>query len=291
MPAWEGISEFVAVVDCGSFTSAARRLDVSVAHVSRQLQALERRLDTRLLYRTTRKVSMTAEGELYYRHCRQVLSGLEEADQAIGNLKNTPRGQIKLTAPVTYGETYILPLVHEFMLLHPQVTVIAELTNQQVDLVEGGYDLAIRLGRLASSSMIAKRLASRTQHVCASPSYLDSHGTPHSLSELGRHNCLLGNHPYWRFQEEGRERTIRVHGSITSNSGNSLLDAALKSIGLVQLPNYYVAPHLGDGRLIEVLSQFREPEEGIWALYPQSRHLSPRIRMLVDFLAGRLGKH
>lgn len=288
MIVWEGVTEFVAVVESGSFTRAAQRLEVSVAHVSRQVRALERRLETRLLYRTTRKVSVTAEGSLYYRHCRQALDGLHEAEQAIGNLKETPRGRVKLTAPVTYGETYVMPLVHDFMQRHPQVSVTAELTNQQVDMVEGGYDLAVRLGRLSSSSLVARRLASRTQFVCASPAYLSEHGAPHTLSELHRHNCLLGNHPYWRFQEEGRERTIRVSGNITCNSGNSLLDAALKGIGLVQLPNYYVAPFLADGRLVALLTRFQEPDEGIWALYPQNRHLSYRIRLLVDFLAQHL---
>ncbi len=287
---WEGVNEFVAVVETGSFTRASQRLGVSVAHVSRQVRDLEKRLDARLLYRTTRKVSVTTEGSLYYRHCRQALDGLHEAEQAIGNLKDTPRGRIKLTAPVTYGESYVMPLVHDFMRIHPQVSIVAELSNQQMDLVDGGYDLAIRLGRLASSSMVARRLASRTQYVCASPAYLGNHGAPHTLSELHRHNCLLGNHPYWRFQENGRERTVRVSGSITSNSGNSLLDAALKGIGLVQLPNYYVAPYLDDGRLIALLHRFQEPDEGIWALYPQNRHLSPRIRLLVDFLAQHLGK-
>jgi len=285
---WEGINEFVAVAETASFTAASRGLGVSTAQVSRRVASLEKRLDTHLFYRTTRKVSLTAEGTMYYRHCRQLLDGLNEAERAMGNLKDTPQGLIKLTAPVTYGEKYIIPLVNDFMRLYPEVSVLADLTNRQVDLIEGGYDLAIRLGRLNSSSLIARRLSSRTQHVCASPVYLVKYGMPHTLSELSEHNCLLGNHNHWRFQSEGREQTIRVTGSMTCNSGYGLLDAALKGIGLVQLPSYYLGNRLETGELVAVLEQFQEPDERIWALYPQNQHLSPKIRKLVDFLAAGL---
>ena len=153
------------------------------------ISALENRLNTKLFYRTTRKVSLTEEGNVYYQHCRQVLDGLEDAERAISNLRGTPQGLIKLTAPVTYGEKYIMPLVNDFMLQYPEVEVTIDFTNRQVDLVEGSFDLAIRLGRLTSSSMMAKRLTSRTMYVCASPAYLQKFGIPHSLSELRQHNC------------------------------------------------------------------------------------------------------
>ncbi|MCE9684786.1 LysR family transcriptional regulator [Shewanella sp. AS16] len=287
---WEGISEFVAVAENESFTLAARHLDISTAHVSRQVAALENRLGTKLFYRTTRKVSLTEEGGLYYRHCRQLQTGLEEAERAITSLSGTPQGLVKLTAPVAYGEKYIMPLLSDFMVRYPSIELSVDLTNRTVDLVEAGYDLAIRLGKLADSSLVAKPLSARTHYVCAAPAYLATYGEPHSLSELGRHNCLIGNHNYWRFIDAGKERNIKVRGRLACNSGYALRDAAIKAIGLVQLPDYYVDADLQAGRLVSVLNGYREAREGIWALYPQNRHLSPKVRLLVDFLAQRLAE-
>lgn len=288
MSIWEGVSEFVSVAEMGSFTQAAHKLDVSVAQVSRLISQLEQRLSTKLLYRTTRKVSLTAEGEIYYQHCRQVLNGLKEAERALGNLKDTPQGSIKLTAPVMYGETFIQPIIHDFMLKHPAIDVVSDLTNQQMDLIEGGYDLAIRLGKLKDSSLMAKPISQRHYRVCASPEYLIHHGTPHSLTEIGQHNCLMGQHSYWRFEDNKKERTIKVTGNLSCNSGYGLVDAALKGIGIVQLPNYYVDQYLQSGQLVEVLTQYKIKPETIWAIYPNNRHLSAKIRQLIEFLIERL---
>ena len=156
---WEGVSEFVAVAEAESFTAAAKRLGISTAQVSRQVSALESRLSTKLLYRTTRKVSVTEAGQTYYQYCRQVLDGLEEAERAMTNLQLIPKGKLRLTAPVTYGEKVIAPLVNDFILRYPELEVQLNLTNQKLDLVGGGYDLAIRLGKLEDSSMMAKRLS------------------------------------------------------------------------------------------------------------------------------------
>lgn len=285
---WEGVTEFVAVAETESFTAASKRLGISTAQVSRQVSALENRLNTKLFYRTTRKVSLTEEGNVYYQHCRQVLDGLEDAERAISNLRGKPQGLIKLTAPVTYGEKYIMPLVNDFMLQYPEVEVMIDMTNRQVDLVEGSFDLAIRLGRLTSSSMMAKRLTSRTMYVCASPEYLQKFGIPHSLSELRQHNCLIGNYDHWRFQESGKEKSIRVSGTLNCNSGYGLRDAVIKGIGLAQLPDYYIDKDLESGAIVPILTNYQEPDEGIWALYPHNRHLSPKVRMLVDYLAEQL---
>ncbi|WP_413737738.1 LysR substrate-binding domain-containing protein [Shewanella sp. BJSY2023SW001] len=285
---WEGVSEFVAVAEAESFTKAAKRLGISTAQVSRQVSALETRMATKLFHRTTRKVSVSEVGRIYYQHCRQVLDGLEEAERAITNLQSTPRGLLKITAPVTYGERTLAPLVNDFVAKYPELEVKISLTNQKVDLIDEGYDLAIRLGQLEDSSMMAKRLGSRTQYVCASPGYVSTFGIPHSLSELEQHNCLLGTLDYWRFQENGKTRNARVKGNLSCNSGHALVDAAIKGIGIIQLPDYYVLPYLDDGQLIPLLEQNRQPDEGIWALYPHNRHLSPRVRMLLDYLSEAL---
>jgi len=288
MSDWSGVSEFVAVAETESFTAAAKRLGISTAQVSRQISALEERLSAKLFYRTTRKVSVTEVGGIYYQHCRQVMDGLADAERAITNLQSTPKGKLKITAPITYGERSVAPLVNDFVTQYPELEVQLVLSNQQIDLIDEGFDLAIRLGQLGDSSMIGKRLATRKQYVCAAPEYLSAFGAPHTLSELDRHNCLSGTLDYWRFQEKGKARNIRVKGNFSCNSGPVLVDAALKGVGIVQLPDYYVQEYINQGQLIEVLPNYREPDDAVWALYPQNRHLSPKVRMLVDYLAKEL---
>ncbi|WP_296177063.1 LysR family transcriptional regulator [Psychrobacter sp. UBA2769] len=289
---WDGISEFVYVAEHESFTRAAKELGISTAQVSRQISALEKRLNIKLLYRTTRKVSLTEEGRVFYQHCRGVLDGLDAAEQAVSNLQAKPQGRIKLTAPVTYGEQQLLPLINNFMVQYSDIEVTAFLSNQKIDLIDGGYDLAIRIGKLSDSTMMAKKLSRRTNFVCAAPAYLEKYGTPHSLSDLSQHNCLLGTRDYWHFIENGKnadkEKNLRVSGTVQYNSGHSLVDAALKGLGIVQLPDYYVQQYLALGELVSLLDNYREPEESIWAIYPHNRHLSPKIRLLVDYLAERL---
>ncbi|MDV2860060.1 LysR family transcriptional regulator [Psychrobacter sp. CAM01] len=301
---WDGISEFVYVAEYESFTRAAKELGISTAQVSRQISALEKRLNIKLLYRTTRKVSLTEEGRVFYQHCRGVLDGLDAAEQAVSNLQSKPQGRIKLTAPVTYGEQQLLPLVNDFMVQYRDIEVTAFLSNQKIDLIEGGYDLAVRIGKLSDSTMMAKKLSRRTNFVCAAPAYLKKYGTPHTLADLHKHNCLLGTRDYWHFIENDKhankavgqqahkptdtEKNLRVSGSVQYNSGHSLVDAALKGLGIVQLPDYYVQQYLASGALVSVLDNYREPEESIWAVYPHNRHLSPKIRLLVDYLAARL---
>ena len=294
---WDGISEFVYVAERESFTRAAKELGISTAQVSRQISALEKRLNIKLLYRTTRKVSLTEEGRVFYQHCRSVLDGLDAAEQAVSNLQAKPQGRIKLTAPVTYGEQQLLPLVNDFMVQYSDIEVTAFLSNQKIDLIDGGYDLAIRIGKLSDSTMMAKKLSRRTNFVCAAPTYLEKYGTPHALSELSQHNCLLGTRDYWHFidskktdsgKDADKEKNLRVSGTVQYNSGHSLVDAALKGLGIVQLPDYYVQQYLASGALVSLLDNYREPKEGIWAIYPYNRHLSPKIRLLVDYLAERL---
>ncbi|WP_425041110.1 LysR family transcriptional regulator [Primorskyibacter sp. S187A] len=287
---WEGVSEFVAVAEAESFTAAANRLEISTAQVSRQIGALEARLGVKLFYRTTRKVSITESGQVYYNHCRQVLDGLAEAERAVTDLNQSPKGRLNMTAPVTYGESRVAPLINDFVVLYPELEVTLTLTNQMVDLVAESYDLAIRLGELNDSTMMARRLASRTHYTCASPAYLAAQGAPYTLSELEEHNCLKGTLDTWRFQENGKPRHIRAQGTVRCNSGWSLRDAALKGIGIIQLPDHYVRADIEEGRLVPVLESFCAPNDGIWAIYPHNRHLSPKVRLVLDHLSAGLGK-
>ena len=287
---WEGLDEFVAVAECGQFTAAAERLGLSSSQISRQVARLEERLQTRLFYRSTRKVSLTEAGQTFLQHCQRLQDGREEALRAIGDLAGEPKGLLRMTCAVAYGERFIAPLVNDFMALHPQLRLEIELTNRPLDLLQEGLDLAIRLGRLQDSRLVATRLAPRVMHLCAAPAYLQRYGRPHSLSELTRHNCLIGSSDQWQFQLEGREQTLRVQGNWRCNSGEAVLDAALRGFGLCQLPDYYVQPHLRSGALLALLEAQQPPNTAVWALYPQQRHLSPKVRQLVEHLKSGLSQ-
>lgn len=289
MKQWLGISEFVAVAEHGSFTEASKHLQISVAQVSRNVAELESRLALKLLYRSTRRVSLTEEGKLYLVHCRHLVESLEQANQSLSSLKQTPRGLLKVTAPVYFGETKLAPLLNQFLLDHPDVELDLQLTNSKLDLIQGGYDLAIRLGTLESSSLIARRLGSRRQYIVASPDYLVRHKRPQQLSELKASQCLRGSVDYWRLQtHDGNTIQFRPQGRVHCNSGPFLLEAALMGLGFVQLPDYYVHQEIEKGRLVSVLDELQMPNEGIWAVYPQNRHLSAKVRHLVDYLKDAL---
>lgn len=290
MTIWDGINEFVCVVETESFTAAAKRLDVSVAHISRQVNQLEDRLGAKLLYRTTRKLRLTEVGEVYYQHARKILDDIQTAERAVMEMEGKPTGKLRITAPVYYGEYFLAPLVNDFLLQYPQLDLELKLTNETVDLVKEGYDLAIRLGTLDSSSLMCRKLARRTQYLCASPAYLAAHGTPQTLADLANHRCLGGSLDHWRFLENGKLRNWRVGSAWSCNSGLALKDAALKGLGIVQLPDYYVHEALAQGLLVSLLESHRLPDDGVWVVYPQNRHLSPKVRLLVDFLVAQLGK-
>lgn len=288
MSRWSGLDEFVCVAELGHFSGAARRLGVSSSHISRQIARLEDRLQTRLFYRSTRRVTLTEAGQTFLQHCQHLQDARDEAIQAVSDLSSEPKGLLRMTCSVAYGEEFIMPLVNDFLQLHPRLRIEMALTNQTLDLLHGQFDLAIRLGRLQDSRLVATRLAPRRMFLCAAPAYLEHHGAPHSLSELPRHNCLIGSSDTWTFLESGREIPVRVQGKWRCNSGRTVLDAALRGFGLCQLPDYYVQEHLRSGALRSLLTQHQPPHTAVWALYPQQRHLSPKVRKLVEHLKSGL---
>nr|WP_256504608.1 LysR substrate-binding domain-containing protein [Gilvimarinus xylanilyticus] len=204
------------------------------------------------------------------------------------DLQSSPTGALRMTAPVSFGDTYIAPLVNDFARQHPKLRVELKLTNQRLDIMDEALDLAVRLGPLEDSRLIARKLGERAPTVCAAPEYLARAGQPHTLGELNEHNCLLGTLDYWRFRDNGRARTIRVSGNLRCNSGPSLLDAARKGLGLVQLPDYYLRADLSAGNLVPLLQPYAPEHEGIWALYPPTRRLSPKVRLLLHYLEEQL---
>ncbi|MGB0663458.1 MAG: LysR family transcriptional regulator [Pontibacterium sp.] len=285
---WDGIQEFIYVVDTGSFTKAAARLKTSVANVSRQVNRLEAHLEVKLLLRTTRSISLTEAGRDYYERCKPLIDSMQEAEMAIKNHQSKPTGKLRLTAPVSFGERFIAPLVKEFLLLHPGLEIELLLGNQAFDLIGQGFDMAIRLGQLSDSTLMAKKIAPRRLKVVTAPSYFDHAPKPQSLEDLAEHNCLLGTLDYWRFWHEGEARNERVAGNFRCNSGPALLNAALSGLGLVQLPDYYIQSHLKAGELVSVLDEYEHNQEGVWAVRAQSKYVPVNVRIFTEFLEQNL---
>ncbi|ASK36013.1 LysR family transcriptional regulator [Alcanivorax sp. N3-2A] len=286
MQHWDRIEAFVEVVRHQSFAGAARDLGVSGSHVSRLVARLETQLGTQLLYRTTRRLRLTDAGAVYFEYCAQLFDGFQEALNAIGDYQQQPTGVLKLTCATTFGEQFIAPLVNDFLDLHPQLSVRMEFTNRRVDIVDEGFDVAIRTGALPDSSLIARKLCPRREYLVGSARYFEQHPHPHTLGELASHNCLLGSMDHWSFDVQGQHRTWRVQGRWRANSGLALLDAVRKGLGLAQLPDYYVETHLASGELVAVLDQYACTHTAVWVVYPRHRHLSPKVRQFVDFLVA-----
>lgn len=284
MSLWAGIDEFVAVAQAGSFSGAAKKLGRSTSQISRDIARLETRLDLRLFYRTTRKVSMTDAGHHFLERCRKLIEERDEAIASVNADEEELHGHLRMTCSVAYGERFIVPLITTFMLDHPKLSVDIELTDQVLDLVSGGFDLAIRFGGLKNSGLIASRLASRRRLLCASPAYLDEAGVPRSLEDLSRHTCIRGAAEVWMFNKDGKPFAFRPQGRWRCNSGTAVLDAALRGVGLCRLPDFYVEEHIRSGDLVLLLDPFRPKDEGVWAVYPHRRHVPPKVRLMLEHL-------
>lgn len=290
MKRWERIEAFVEVVRLGGFTAAAQHLQVSASHISRLVSQLEQQLGSQLLYRTTRQISLTDSGTLYYERCRQLFEGFREAEQLLDHQQSSPTGLLRITAATTFGERYIAPLVNDFHTRYPRLRVSMNFTNRQVELIEEGFDVAIRMGVLKESTLVARRLCDRREYVVGSPDYFARKSQPHTLAELQQHNCLIGSREHWLFQDKGQRRELVVAGNWQANAGPAILDAALKGIGLAQLPDYYVNEYLANGQLQSVLDHYQLPDTGVWAVYPQQRYLAAKVRLFIDFLVERFSE-
>lgn len=283
---------FVAVVESESFTAAGVRLDISKAIASKYVGILEDHLGTRLLNRTTRRLSLTESGTAYYERCVQILADVDEAEQAAGQLTAIPRGTLKVAMPVSFGTICIAPLMSEYMRRYPEVRLDIALADRRVDLIEEGFDLAIRVGSLPESGLIARRLAVDRIVCCAAPAYLAARGTPVKPADLADHACL--NYSYasggdeWTFGKQRTAVSVRINGPVRANNGDMLRLAALDGAGIIWQPHFIVGDDVKSGRLIELMPDFPGPELGVYALYPSRKHLSAKVRTFVDYLAERM---
>ena len=286
---------FSQVVESGSFAKAAERLGLSASAASRQVADLESHLQTRLLNRTTRKVSLTESGRAFYERSVQLLADLAEAEAEASRAAVVPRGTIRLTTSVNFGVRHVAPAIAEFLARHREVRFDVSLADRVVDLIEEGFDLAIRIGTPGAENLVARKLGETRLVPCASPRYLAGHGAPKTPEELAQHDCFtyeyVSPRNLWRFRDRaGAERSVRVSGALHSNNGDVLAEVAARGAGIVFEPAFIVGPDVRAGRLVPLLQEFVPPPVPIYAVYPSRKHLSAKVRQFVEFLLERFSQ-
>jgi DNA-binding transcriptional LysR family regulator len=286
-----GMAIFAKVAEARSFSEAARRLGVSKSMVSKEVARLERSLGARLLNRTTRKLSLTEVGAAFYVHCARVVQEAEEAELLVGRLHGEPRGMLRVTAPVAFATLHVASALPAFLGQYPDVQVDLTISDRFFDLAEEGYDLAIRIARELPPNVVARHLAPIERVVCATPGYFAQHGAPREPSDLVRHNCLVYTHAnpdsQWRLRKGREEIVVPVQGNLRLNDDEALWQAVLGGLGIALLPTFIVGGDLQAGRLQAVLSRYLPSERNLHAIYLPNRHLSPKVRVFIDFLVAR----
>ncbi len=284
---------YVAVVDGGSFAAAADKLEISRAMVSKQIQKLEEHLGTRLMNRTTRRLSLTETGREFYERSTQIMGDVEEAEQIAGQMTRMPQGVLRVTIPLSYGQHRLGAIIGDYTQAYPQVQLDISLSDRKVDLIDEGFDLAIRIGAMPQSDLIARKLGGVRSVVCAAPTYLARHGAPQTPADLAQHACLgytlTNTGADWRLEGPGGPVTVPISGPIRADNGDIIRLAALGGAGVVFQPHFIVGDDIAAGRLVRVLPEWQSAELGVYALYPSRKHLSAKVRTFVDFLVPALG--
>ena len=286
---------FSLLARCGSFSVAARELDVSTPAVSKRLAQMEGRLGVQLLNRTTRRVGLTPEGETYLAHARRILADIDDMEQLVSNAVATPKGLLRVNATLGFGRSHIAPLISGFAKLHPQVEVRLQLSVDPPPLSEDAFDVCVRFGELPDARVLARKLAPNRRLLCAAPSYLARQGTPRVPNDLGRHDCIgirQGDEAYgiWRLSLGKRVESVKVRGKLSTNDGEIAVNWALAGHGIVMRAEWDIARYLRSGRLKQVLENYRTPSADIHAVYPQRHQVSARVRAFVDYLAAHFEK-
>ncbi len=283
------LAVFACVVDEKGFSAASRKLGLSKSAVSKHVSHLEDQTGTRLLQRTTRRLSLTDVGAALYERCARIVAEAEQAERAISQLQTTPKGTLRVSGPLAFGIRHLGRPVADFMNRYPELSVDLQLSDRLVDLVDDGFDVAVRISRLADSSLIARKLCPMETYGVATRAYLDRHGVPALPRDLVGHNCLQYSYATtgdtWVFTDGDGELPVHVRGSLRTNNGDVMLQSVLADVGIALLPAFIAGCDLRDGRLIEVLPAFRPRSTGVYAVYPHSRHLSTKVWLFVDFLA------
>ncbi|WP_122661967.1 LysR family transcriptional regulator [Pseudomonas viridiflava] len=293
MNPFEDMRIFTQVMESGSFTAAADQLGLSKQFISRRLMQLEERLGVRLLNRSTRRLDVTPLGQAYYESALRLVADLEQAEQSIAGQNTQPRGTIRLTAPLSFAIEHLGPLLPVFLQRYPEVSVEVDLSDRSVDLLGEGYDLALRIGVLEDSTLIARHIATIERVFCCSPDYLERRGAPAEPEELKDHDCLPYGHSrqvQWRFERNGKPLIVSLCGRMRANNGELLRDAAIGGLGITYLPLFIVGSALKSGHLVRVLNEFRTPPLALSAVYPQHRQAARPVQALIEFLKETLAQ-
>ena len=284
------ISVFCKVIETQSFTQAANQQNISVAMASKLVSQLEEHLKTRLLQRTTRKIVPTEAGMLYYQRCQAILLDLSEADSSISNMATSLQGNLLISVPRDFGLLYISPNLSKFIELHPNLHVEIEFEDKRVDLVAEGYDLALRIGYMQDSSLVARKISSSPMHFVASPSYLEARGTPLTPDDLEYHQGLLYksslNQVHWQSTKANQIQRYKIQSKVVSNNGMALLEMTKAGLGISNAPDFFVKDELASGELVEILSEYKQKHLDIYVVYPNRRHLPAKVRAFIEFLAS-----
>jgi DNA-binding transcriptional LysR family regulator len=287
------IDLFIRVAETGSFSAAAQELGISKSSASKKLAALEEKLGARLINRTTRRLNLTEVGVAFHERARRILGELEEAEQAVTQSAAEPRGTLRVNAPMSFGIGPLATALAGFMSEYPDLTVSLDLSDRQVDLIEEGYDVAIRIADMADSSLIARKIAPIRRVVCASPEYWKRYGVPKNPAQLADHNCLVYTYletpGEWRFRDGSGTQSVHVEGTFRANNGEAIRAAAVTGLGVYQSPTFIVGGDIRAGRLTTVLDEYEDRSLAVYAVYPHRKHLSAKVRVFVDFLAKHFG--
>jgi DNA-binding transcriptional LysR family regulator len=292
MDRFQAITTFARVVEAGSFVRAAERLGVSVSAVSRQVAELEAHLDSRLLNRTTRRLSLTESGRVFYERCVQLLSDLEEAEQSASAGAVRPRGTLRLTCGTTFGARHLAGAIADFIVRYPDMRFEVELSDRATDLVDEGFDAAVRIGAIGSQNLVARKIGETRLVCCAAPAYLERRGEPKTPEDLTTHACLTYEYSsqknMWLFRDaQGHEHNVRVAGPVHANNGRFLSALAVAGVAIVLEPDFEVGPEVRVGRLVPILRRFDPKPTNIYVVYPSRRNLSAKVRAFTDFLSAR----
>lgn len=292
MEGFSAIPVFVAVVETGGFSPAARRLRISKSAVSKRITQLEEKLGVRLLYRTTRRLSLTEAGEQYFAHAVRALSYATEAEEAVTQLQIKPQGRLRINTPMSFGRLHIVPLIPGFLARYPGVEVEMVMEDRVVDMVDEGFDVAIRGGDLPDSSLIARKLATMRYAVCATQQYIKQHGAPQTPEELIDHNCLVFSYGVseWNFICDGEERRYAVSGNYRVNNGEAVREAVLQGVGIARSPTFIIGPDIAQGRLVKLLTDYPMPEKSLYALFPKREYLPAKVRVFIDYVIECFGE-
>ncbi len=294
MDKFADLEAFTAVVEAGSFSAASERLGIAKSVVSRRISQLEKRLGSRLLHRTTRRLSLTDEGKHFYQRAVQILVDLDEAEQSVAEETTELRGALKLAAPLSFGLSHLSQALTDFLCEHPAIELNLDLNDRNMNLIEEGFDMAVRIGELQDSTLVARRIGTARHVVCASPDYLERYGKPVHPDELTRHIGLQYSHisykQQWRFvSPAGKTVFAQPHIRVHANNGEALAAAAIAGLGITAGPTFILGKHISEGSLVTILNAYQRPSTGIYAVYPPGRLLPKRVTVFTDFLGSRFG--